>query len=345
MKNWSFDRVLLLLVLFAIAACKAQNNSRTNKTRTSTTATKYSSFKPGEHWYDTNGDLINAHGGGLLFHNNTYYWYGESRGATASRGVNVYSSKDLYNWKFEGLALAQSTDSLNDIAMGCVMERPKVIYNKKTKNYVMWFHLELKGKGYSAARAGVAVSKSPTGPFQFVKSFRPNGNMSRDMTLFVDDDGSAYEVYSSRENYDMRITKLTDDYLSATTKDSLLFSKHREAPALFKYQNKYYLITSGCTGWAPNKASLHSASSLFGPWEPVGDPMTGPDAEHTFGGQSTHVEAIQGKKDAYLFMADRWNPKDLKDSRYLWLPIQMKNPVPVIEWTDEWQLDSFNQSK
>ena len=223
------------------------------------------------------------------------------------------------------------------------MERPKVIYNERTGKYVMWFHLELKGKGYSAARAGVAISDKPTGPFTFINSFRPNGNMSRDMGLFVDDDGKAYHIYSSRENYDLRVALLTDDYLSPTPKDSLLFSKHREAPALFKHNKKYYLITSGCTGWEPNKASLHVANSLFGPWEHAGDPMVGPEAGLTFGGQSTFVLPVQGKRDAFIFMADRWNPKDLADSRYLWLPVNFKNGLPSVEWKDEWKLSDFNK--
>ena len=34
----------------------------------------------------------------------------------------------------------------------------------------MWFHLELKGKGYEAARSGVAVSDTPTGPYRFIRS-------------------------------------------------------------------------------------------------------------------------------------------------------------------------------
>lgn len=37
---------------------------------------------------------------------------------------------------------------------------------------------------YEEAKAGVAWSTSPTGPFQYVGSSRPNGQMSRDMTLF-----------------------------------------------------------------------------------------------------------------------------------------------------------------
>lgn len=304
---------------------------------------RQSQFSPGKLWYDDKGELINAHGGGLLYSNGIYYWFGEKRGRKSSQGVNVYSSKDLYNWKFEALALAHETDTLSDITVGSVMERPKVIYNKKTGKYVMWFHLELKGKGYSAARAGVAVSDKITGPYKFLSSFRPNGNMSRDMGLFVDDDGSAWHIYSSRENYDLRITKLNDDYLSSATQDSLLFSRHREAPALFKYQGKYYLVTSGCTGWSPNMASLHVAESLFGPWKLLGNPMSGIDAELTFHGQSTFVLPIPGTKDQFIFMADKWNPNDLRDSRYLWLPVQFRNNQPLIEWVDKWDLDFFKK--
>jgi beta-xylosidase len=306
---------------------------------------RYKGFNPGKTWYDDRGEVINAHGGGLLYSGNTYYWFGENRTQKGTHGVNVYSSNDLYNWKFEALAL--STDSIHagsDIEPGCVMERPKVIYNAKTRKYVMWFHLELKGKGYSAARAGVAVSDQVTGPFTFVSSFRPNGNMSRDMTLFVDEDGSAWHMYSSKENYDLRIARLTDDYLQPTAEDTLLFSKHREAPALFRYQNKYYLITSGCTGWAPNKASVHVAASLTGPWTLMDhNPMAGPNADSTFGAQSTYIQPIAGKKDAFIFMADKWNPRDLRDSRYLWLPVHIRNGQPVVEWVEAWDLKLFEK--
>jgi beta-galactosidase len=297
------------------------------------------SFRPGAVWLDESGEVINVHGGGILSVNGTWYWFGEKRGRRASEGVNVYSSKDLYHWKFEGLALSQSQDTASDIAVGCLMERPKVIYNAKTKKYVMWFHLELRGQGYRAARAGVAVSDKVTGPYRYVKSFRPNDNMSRDMTLFVDDDGNAYQIYASRENYDMRIVQLSDDYTAATTRDKMLFSEHREAPAVFKYNNKYYLITSGCTGWAPNKADVHAADSLFGEWTSLGNPLHGSGADSTYGGQSTYVLSVAGKKPAFIFIADKWNSQDLKDSRYLWLPIESKNGVPFIDWKDEWNLE------
>jgi len=325
--------------LFAIQVNVGYAQQSTN----SKTTYVYNNFSPGKTWYDNQGEVINAHGGGLLYVDKTYYWFGERREKQGTNGINVYASRDLYNWKYEGIALStDSTNAASDIAKGCVMERPKVIYNAKTHQYVLWFHLELKGRGYSAARAAVAVSDKVTGPYRFINSFRPNGNMSRDMTLFVDDNGTAYQVYSSNENYDLRIVKLTDDYLQPTTDDHLLFSNHREAPAVFKYNQRYYLITSACTGWAPNEASIHVADAVTGPWKKLAyNPMSGPGADSTFGGQSAYVQPIAGKHNAFIFVADIWRPNDLRDSRYVWLPIRFNEGNPVIEWTESWNLSSF----
>jgi beta-galactosidase len=299
-------------------------------------------IRPGTLWLDDRDSVINAHGGGILVRKNKYYWYGERRGASASMGVNVYTSSDLHYWKYEGLALSQdANDTTSEIRTGCLMERPKVIYNDLTRKYVMWFHLELKGQGYKAARAGVAVSDLPTGPFIYVGSMRPNGNMSRDMTIYKDTNGDAYLIYSSRENYDLRIARLSDDYLSVTTADSLVFSKHREAPAVMKYKSHYYMITSGCTGWKPNEAWLHRANSMMGPWQRVaGNPMVGSNARLTFNAQSTFILPLGRRGKEYIFMADRWKPGDLKDSRYIWLPVSFKNDIPLVSWQDSWSIKS-----
>jgi len=139
-----------------------------------------SRFHPGKHWLDNNAAHINAHGGGVLFHKNTYYWFGEHKikgrvGNRAMVGVHVYSSKDLYNWRDEGIALKVSDDPESEIQKGCIIERPKVIFNSKTKKFVMWFHLEFKGTGYRTARTGVAVSDMATGPYRYLRSYEPNG--------------------------------------------------------------------------------------------------------------------------------------------------------------------------
>ncbi|MCW3785248.1 glycoside hydrolase family 43 protein [Plebeiibacterium sediminum] len=350
---------------------------------------EYEKFHPGELWLDNNGTHINAHGGGILFHDGYYYWFGEHKSehtSSALVGVKCYKSKDLYNWTDSGVALeVVKNDTLSPITKGCTIERPKVIYNKMNNQFVMFFHLELKGKGYSAANVGIAVSKNAQGPYEFIKNLRPNagkwpmnmteeqrlssikpgnfdkwwtpdwmeaikggmfvrrdfegGQMSRDMSLFVDDDGTAYHIYSSEDNLTLHLAELTDDYLDYTGKYIRMFpGGHNEAPALFKRKDIYYLITSGCTGWAPNEARLAVAESIWGPWKQVGNPCVGEDKELTFNSQSTFVLPVEGKKDAFIFMGDRWNPQKHIDGRYIWLPITFEKDKPLIKWHNEWVL-------
>src|SRR6185312_15570345 len=137
------------------------------------------SIKPGQTWTDDHGQVINAHGGGILMHRDRYYWFGEHKiagklGNTAQVGVHVYSSADLYDWRDDGIALAVSDDPQSEIARGCILERPKVLFNALSGKFVMWFHLEFKGQGYKAARAAVAVADQPQGPYVFLRSYRPN---------------------------------------------------------------------------------------------------------------------------------------------------------------------------
>ncbi len=93
---------------------------------------KSAAFHPGTPWLDTAGVPINAHGGGIVEQNGTYYWFGEKRTGSTSEGVSVYSSRDLYMWQDRGLALSvDGADADSEIARGCVIERPKVLFNKK----------------------------------------------------------------------------------------------------------------------------------------------------------------------------------------------------------------------
>ena len=140
---------------------------------------KRTKFEPGKVWADARGVPLNAHGGGILFHQGTYYWYGEHKiegeaGNRAMVGVRCYSSSDLYNWSDEGVALPVSDQPGHDLERNCILERPKVIFNAATGKFVMWFHLEKKGCGYDTASSGVAVADRPAGPFAYLRSLRPN---------------------------------------------------------------------------------------------------------------------------------------------------------------------------
>jgi hypothetical protein len=132
------------------------------------------------------------------------------------------------------------------------------------------------------------------------------GQMARDMTLFVDDDGKAYHIYSSEENSTTQISLLTDDYLSFAGKYARAFvGRYMEAPALFKHKEKYYFIGSNCTGWDPNAARSAVAANMLGPWKELGNPCRGTNEENekTFWSQSTYILPVAGKKNAFIFMA------------------------------------------
>ena len=257
-------------------------------------------------------------------------------------GVSCYSSENLTDWKFEGIALAPNeTDSLHELNTSKVIERPKVVYNEQTKKFVMWMHVD--SEDYSFARAGVAVADKPEGPYIYQGSIRPNGQMSRDQTLFKDEDGKAYHIFSSENNATMHISLLTDDYLQPTGKVNRIFiEKSREAPAMFRHNKKYYLITSGCTGWLPNPAMVAVADSLMGKWTELYNPCVGAGSDTTYGAQSTYVLPVADKPGKFIFMTDRWNKTDLENSRYIWLPLVLRNDSVIIEWKSEWRISDLN---
>lgn len=203
----------------------------------------------------------------------------------------------------------------------------------------MWMHID--SINYEAARAGVAVSDSPTGPFQYIGSVKPEGADSRDQTVFVDDDGKAYRFYSSEGNYTTYISLLSDDYLTHTGEYRRVFPERcMEAPAICKQDGKYYFFGSGCTGWDPNPARSAVADSIWGPWTELGNPCVGENSETTFNAQSTFILPVADSYDTFIFMADRWDIKNLSDSRYVWLPIVFEDGKPTIRWMAEWSLSS-----
>jgi len=326
---------------------------------------KIKRFVPGEVWLDTSGKPIQAHGGGILVRNNKYYWYGEDRTPGNRTRVSCYYSTDLYNWKHEGVVFEPNalTPQLRNISF---IERPKVIFNSRTGKYVMWMHLEQWG--YHFSKAGIAISDQPTGPFVFLTQIRPIkydfdykdddqnqqkelGGTFRDMNLFVDDDGKAYVFYASEDNATMYVVRLNDEFtgpempkVQNKTWARILVGKYREAPAPFKFKDRYYLITSGCSGWTPNAADYAVADNILGPWESKGNPCIGPEAEMTFRTQSTFVLPVLGKPGCYIFMADRWARRQLHDSRYVWLPIMLKaDGTFTLEWSDQWDLTVFEK--
>jgi Glycosyl hydrolases family 43/F5/8 type C domain len=291
---------------------------------------------PAQIWPAADGNHINAHCGDVIKVADTYYWFGESRTGPHVQNISCYSSKDLFHWTFDKFVLTPKTDPAVDQSH---FERPKVIYNNKTHQFVMWLHRESL-MGYADAQAAVASCDTIDGNYVWHGAFRPNGNMSRDSTLFKDDDGSAYFISSSNENADMCMYKLSDDYLKVQTQVATLFrGRYREAPAVFKRNGIYYLVTSFCTGTAPNFNCYSTATSMNGPWSELKH-LCGNDTVNTYETQSAFILTLQGTATtSYIYCGDRWQVNPM---RHVWLPLQFAadGSITPMRWADSWTLDA-----
>ena len=105
------------------------------------------SFLPGQPWFDSDGVAIQAHGGSALrTPDGTYWWYGEDKSGKSYEtapgghwrvdtvGVAAYWSRDLIEWhRAPRLALAASPEIRDLHPKTSILERPKVVFNAKTK--------------------------------------------------------------------------------------------------------------------------------------------------------------------------------------------------------------------
>ncbi|KAF4572546.1 hypothetical protein EYR40_004380 [Pleurotus pulmonarius] len=287
---------------------------------------------PGATWTDTSGNVIQAHGGGFLKVGSTWYWHGEDKAHNSAlfRAVSCYTSNDLVNWSRQNDALTPISGTM--ISTSNIVERPKVIFNQKNNEYVMWFHSD--SSNYGAAQVGVATAKSPCGPFTFRSSFKPLGAESRDMGLFQDGARTAYLLYASDNNQNFKISRLDADYYNIAAQVNTIPGSTLEAPGIIKRNGVYYLFASHTSGWDPNPNKFFTANSLSGTWSSQAD--IGPQAVRTYFSQNT-FDLPLGQNGIY--MGDRWRPSLLGSSRYIWLPLSWASGTPQLVQADVWTLD------
>jgi len=300
---------------------------------------------------------------------------------------------------FDYMTAAYDEDSLRlafdrTYAYYTIMERPKMLYNEQTGKYVIVYHVDgpsdanilanfdtLKNNPaaetgvsrYSRAQMGFAVSDSPFGPFKLVNAQRMNyvpgyydqsQGMARDMTVFKDDDGKAYAIYSSEENRYTYISLLNDEYtgpasqgadgLNDTFVARVFPDQNREAPAVFKYDGYYYFITSGTTGWDPNPSVVYRANHIYGntpdgetfaPYTRLGNPFPLDGSNTSYRSQSTAVIPYDPENGLFIYMGDRWIQRSLESSGYVWLPLRLASNGTVVEGVpiSDWTLDQLEE--
>lgn len=278
------------------------------------------------------------------------------------------TNDDYFRELYGNLSEEEQEEIFSCINTGTVIERPRMLYNEATDSYVIWFHNDdvtedNPSYNYDVGMAGVAVSDSPFGPFRFLYRMRLNScpdneldcypnskGESRDLNLFQDDDGTAYVVYTSENNKTIYISRLNDEYTDLSVDPAeavegvdfvrLFPGAMREAPVLIHRENgRYYLLTSSTSGWISNQARVWSAAEIFGEWRNDGNPCDGQGSSVNFDSQGTSI--FQAPNKQWIYFGDRWNSKDLNDSRYIWLPISFDGELLHLNWQAVWSWNQF----
>ena len=280
-------------------------------------AVRYDSIRPGQEWLDTDGNPIQAHGGSIIVVDKTYYWYGENKSQTTGRdkiwhwGVNLYSSTDLMNWKFEGNIIPPDLrDAASPVHPHSQMDRPHILYNDRTKKFVCW--LKIMGPGYTQGET-ILTADSIKGPWTILRvGLLPCGMNGGDFDLVKAYDGKGYYFFE-RPHKELICADLTADYTDVTGYYSTHFPHNappyvREAPAYFERQGRHYLVTSGTTGYYPNPSEVAVADTWHGPWTVLGNPHPGDTSNTSYHSQISCIFRVPGKKDLYIALGDRWLP-------------------------------------
>ena len=297
----------------------------------------YRSIRPGKYWYDTEGKLIQAHGGSLLFDGGRFWWYGENKEGVTGRatgercaiwhnGVRLYSSDNLYNWHDEGVILVAQGAPETPFHPRNIMDRPHILYNASTRRYVLWAKIAgVLGSGADFQRGYMAVATAPSikGPYELVNRIAQPELPMGDFDL-AQEDGKAYIIYE-RPHTEMICQTLTDDYTGVTQQVSHHIYRGnppftREAPCLFRREGRRFLIASGTTGYYPNETETFELDDFHGEWRMLGKTCVGDRQHNSFHAQFSSVFHVPGT-DVYIATGDRWLtdlPCDMPDMEMLY---------------------------
>lgn len=277
---------------------------------------------PGRVWRDTNGRRIQAHAGGLFYEDGIYYWYGENKERTDgvcsiwTWGIRAYASRDLYNWEDRGLIIEPDLEnSQSNLYPSARVDRPHIMKCGKTGKYVCWIKLSGDEACFLVLQADAFM-----GPYEVVaENYRPFGMKVGDFDMVQDEAGKAY-LFMDADHVGIIGMELSEDFLTVDREVSRQYEGlHapfcREGVTLFERERKKYMLTSGMSGYIPNKSDSAVSESWDQPFASMGNPHVKDDTNASFNSQISQVFKVPGKKDLYISIADRWVPGYPVDAR------------------------------
>ena len=284
---------------------------------------------------DSVAAAIDAHDGEIAQFDGVFYLYGTSYECgyewgnhdAPFCGFKAYSSKDLVNWTDRGFLFDAQTplwqSRCNGKTYGCY--RPHVVFNPKTRLYVLWINVYDNVSGYR-----VFTSTAPAGPFKEIEEPKlavnpgaPAAALNNgDHDLFVDDDGTAYLAFTDwRAGGAIMIEKLNADYTSGAGDFVKVTPTQTEAPGMLKRNGKYYVLYSdpNCGYCGGTGTSYRTAASPLGPWSEGIIIST-----NSCGGQPSFVSSLKLDSGViFLYGSDLWNngAKNEAVANFYWAPL------------------------
>ncbi|KAH8205160.1 hypothetical protein TruAng_000725 [Truncatella angustata] len=275
----------------------------------------------GTTWYDTSGNKIDAHGGGIFQRGSTFYWIGHSAPDTSNVTPKLYTSNDLLNWKYIG-EIASSATSI---------WRPKLA--KPNGNF--WIYGQQDREALSLKSASIDATYS-----KVAKAYLPPNSYSySDTGMFYDSDSSTYYLLTSADHNVVQINMINSDGSVGSRIAALALGAY-EAPGILKQDGVYFLIASAKTGYRANPNKVFYATTLSGPWS-GGSDIANP-AEKTYNSQNTFELTIKGSSmTTHIYMGDEWDSKGGSASNYIWLPLKVDSSKKTVwmDWHDMWKID------
>ncbi|MEV0748215.1 MULTISPECIES: FIVAR domain-containing protein [Streptomyces] len=346
---------------------------------TPTAAHAFGDIRNDSFWHDTVGNPIYSQGGGVFRFGDTYYWYGvrytgaEQYYNSPTRtydstfvAITCYSSRDLTSWTFEKNIATVSTplwvpseketndstfSQMKNLADTSWLGRLGVVHNPNTGKYVLLIQMgnALDTDGNNGAVLFLQ-GDHPADDFAYA-NIQPQivgvpTQSTKDQTVFIDDDGSGYLVFSGGTgrvySYVSKIAEA--DSLSIEPAVQIGYvAKGREGNAMFKYDGHYYVATSNLHGWNSSQAYVikSKTSDIQGEYtaEYV---LPGTEKDYSHVTQTGFFITVKGQKqDAVIFAGDRWADFAWNGLGYnQWMPLSDTGDGLAFESLSHWELNA-----
>jgi len=307
-------------------------------------------------WRDTSGREIWCNGGHMIREGGTFYWVGYETAPRRTWNINLYSSADLSDWKFEnGIVRREGPFAILGWA-----GRPGLLHNRKTGTYVVIFEADCRQ--WKRHKVGFARCDSIGGRYESVGYHYLEGKRSTgDQSVYQEGD-EAYLVCTMDKdiggtkylNQSLAIFHLTPDSLGIDRKvfegfdnvngDPSVVPRQqssREASHIVKVGGVYYWFSSGLEGWRSTQTKYATAASLAGPWSELKTLRTDPLSRDSFNTQHDFVIPVTGSETTtYLYVGDRYSQWTRQGvGRDIFLPLVWQDGVPALKWCSQWKID------